>query len=423
MKVYGEVYGCSANKSDFELGMGLLKQNGFLISKNPGEADVNIIFTCSVKGPTVNRMVERIKQLKKYSKPLIVAGCLTKTERELIEKIAPNASLLGPNSVGKIVDVAAKTIKGKKVVVLAYSKNPLMPKMRINKIIDIIQIATGCLSSCTFCSTRIARGLLKSFRPNEIREAVINALQEGCKEIWLTSQDNSAYGRDIGITLADLLFSIALIKRQFFVRVGMMNPLHFEKAELQQLINAFSLPKIFKFLHLCVQSGSNKVLKDMKRGYTKQDFLSYVKMFREKIPRITLATDVIVGYPTETKEDFEQTYELIKEVKPDVVNISRFWPRKGTEASKLEQLPAKEVMRRSKKMHLLVKKIMLEKNKEWIGWKGNVLVDEKGKDNSFISRNIYYKPIIIKSDKDIFGKIVKVEITGAKSNYLIGQLL
>ncbi len=421
MKVYAEVYGCSANKSDFELAMGLLKQNNFEIVSDASQADINVIFTCAVKGPTVNRMINRINKLK--SKPLVVAGCMTKTEKEVIERLAPEASLIGPNNVADIVQAVQSVMQGKKFVALnGISKKPNLPKLRLNKVIDIVQISTGCLSFCTFCATKLARGNLHSFRPNDIREAVKQALNQGCKEIWLTSQDSSAYGRDINVSLADLLTSINNLPGDFMVRVGMMNPLHFKKQELKELVKAFSLPKIFKFLHLCVQSGSNKVLQDMKRGYTKEDFISYVEAFRQEIPEITLATDVIVGYPTETEQDFEQTYELIKEIKPDIVNISRFWARKGTEAAKLKKLPDEVVMARSKKMYKLVRKIALQRNKKWIGWQGKALVDEIGKQGTVMARNYAYKPIVLQGDESLLGKFVEVKIKQAKSNYLIASL-
>ena len=279
------------------------------------------------------------------------------------------------------------------------------------------------MSNCSFCATKLARGNLFSFRPHSIREHIKKAIASGAKEIWLTSQDISAYGRDIGTNLTELLESIVKIEGEFLIRVGMMNPLHFKKFELNSLIEVFKNPKIFKFLHLCVQSGSNKVLKIMRRGYSVEDFVYYVEKFREEIIDLTLATDIIVGHPGEEEEDFEDTIDLIKEVKPDIVNLSKFSPRPGTLAYKMRQIDKKIINERSKKLHELIQKISLEKNKKWLGWKGKVLIDEKF-DKGFQGRNLSYKPIIIKEcNLSYLGKFVDVEIVDAKNNYLIGKII
>lgn len=424
MKIYFESYGCSSNFADEEIMKGLLKEAGFRIVNNFREADLIVLNTCNVKLPTSQRMIHRIKFFTQTSKPLVVAGCMSKTERGRIEKINPKASLIGPNSIFRIVDVVRKTLKGKKVVFLEDIKKPklCMPRIRRNKVIGIIPIATGCLSACSYCIVRFARGRLFSYPLELIIKEIKTSLKEGCKEIWLTSQDNGCYGFDLGLNLAKLLEEISKIEGKFFVRVGMMNPL-FVRKFLEELVKNFADEKIFKFVHIPVQSGSDKVLKDMKRNYSIKDFLKIVKTFRKNFPKITLSTDIIVGYPTETDEDFEKTLDLIREIKPDIVNISKFQPRPLTEASKLKPLAPKTVKERSRKIFKLVKQIALTNNEKWIGWKGEVLVDEKGKENTWISRNFAYKPIVIKSEENLLGKFIDVEIRDAKSNYLIGEII
>jgi len=422
-KIHLEVYGCSANVSDSEIATGLLRKAGFKIVKNLEEADLNIIFTCIVKTPTANRMIYRIKKLTETGKPLIVAGCMPETEREVIEKINPKASLVGVNSVEKIVDVAKEVLDGKKIVLIRSKpkQKVLLPKVRKNSLIDIIQVAQGCLGACSFCETRFARGRLFSYNQEAIIKEIKKALVEGCKEIWLTSQDNSAYGLDSNTNIVELLNKIISIKGEFFVRIGMMNPLHLKRLDLGKLIEIFKDSKIFKFLHLPVQSGSDKVLCDMNRGYTSSDFLNIVSEFRKEIPKLTLATDIIVGFPTESDEDFKETIKLIKSVKPDVVNISRYSQRPGTPAANLKQIDPIIIKKRSTLISEITRKISLERNKKWINWEGYVLVDEKT--DNFVGRNQFYKSIVITSNENLFGKVVKVKITGVRPSCLLGKLI
>lgn len=419
-RIYSEVYGCSANKSDSEIALGLLEKNGFELTNNIKDSDLNLIFTCIVKIPTENRMIYRIKELSRANKPLIVAGCMPKIEKNVIEKINSKVSLLGPNSIQKIVNIAKATLKGEKVVFLTDLRQPKLCFPRIeNPVIRITQISTGCNEFCSYCIVRLAKGKLFSYPTDLIVEDIKEAVKNGKKEIWITSQDNAAYNFN-GKNLSDLLNEICKIKGKFFVRVGMMNPTY-AKEILNELIDAYWNKKIFKFLHLPVQSGSNKILKLMNRQYKVKDFLDIVKKFRKKLPKITLATDVIVGFPSETEEDFKKTVGLIKQIKPDIVNISKFGVRPGTEAARMKQLPIEIINKRSFILHNLVKKINLEKNKTWVDWQGEVLVDEIGKDSSVVSRNFSYKPIVIK-EKIKLGSLVKIKIIDAYSNFLIGKL-
>jgi len=424
-RVYIETYGCSANKSDSEIMMGLLTQNGYSIADSIDLADIAIINTCIVKTPTAKRMERRIKEIYNSGKPLIVAGCMAKAEPERIEKLAPKASIITPDAIDKIVDVVKKTLDGEKVVVDSEKKEKvLLPRIPFNKIISIVQISSGCLSACTFCETRIAKGILKSYRPSSIIERIKEDVKNGFKEFWITSQDNGCYGFDIGTNLAELLNAIVKIEGNFFVRVGMMNPVYLirRKDLLENLIQVFRNEKIFKFIHLPIQSGSNKVLKDMNRGHTVEEFLEVVGAFRKEIPEIAIETDIIVGYPTETEEDFEKTLDLLKTLNPDVVNISRFFPRPKTSAEKLKQLPMKIVNDRSRKIHELVREISLEKNKKYLQKIFDIFVDEIGKGKSYIGRTMNYRPVVIESENDILGKVINVEITDVKSNFLIGKI-
>ncbi len=421
IKVFSECYGCSASLSDNEIMLGLLKQAGFRVVNTAEDSDINLIVTCSVKAPTEQRMIYRIKELTRLNKPLIVAGCMPKVEKEIIEKINPHASLLGPDSIEKIVDVVNSTLSGKKAVFLKDLKKPKLRLPRVNKndFIHITQISTGCNLSCSYCIVKLAKGKLFSYPINTIVKDIKQALSNGVKEIWITSQDNAAYSFN-DHRLPQLLNEVCKIDGKFFVRVGMMNPSHVKEI-LDELIEVYKNEKIFKFLHLPLQSGSNRILQLMNRQYKVEDFVGIVKKFRKEIPQLTLSTDIIVGFPGEEDSDFNSTFELLKRMKFDIVNISKFGARPGTTASKMKQLDTKTVNERSAILHKLVKKIQLDVNKKWINWAGEVLIDEKGIENSFVGRNFAYKSIVIREKVDL-GKFFDVKIVDTTSNFLIGML-
>jgi MiaB-like tRNA modifying enzyme len=420
-KIFTLVFGCPSNIADYEIALGLLKGAGFEIAKSQEEADLNIIFTCVVKEQTFQKMIFKIKELTKIKKPLIVAGCMAKSDSKLIERINPNASIITPDNIEKIVDAVNIAMKGKKVLFIEDSNKPKLnlPRCRKNPFIGIVQISKGCLSNCSYCYEPY-RGKFFSYPLSEIVEEVKSAIESGCKEVWITSLDNGCYGFDIGLDLADLLNEVCKINEKFFVRVGMMNPLHIKKF-LNKLIEAYQNEKIFKFVHIPVQSGSNKILKLMRRGYKARDFIQIVKKFRKKIPLITISTDIIVGFPYESERDFKSTIQLIEKTKPDMVNISKFGARFGTEAAKMEQLNRKVVNERSSFLTNLVRKISLENNEKWVGWEGEIFVDEIGKNNSLVGRNFAYKPVVIKAN-NLLGKFVNVKIFDVSSSCLFGKI-
>lgn len=420
-KIYREVHGCSANVADYEIASGLLKKAGFEFVDDAKKSDLNIIFTCVVKVPTFNRMIHRIIQLGKLNRPLIIAGCMPKTDSRFIERIGPKASMMGPDSIEGVVDVVNATIKGCKIVFVKDLRKPkvCLPRIRRNPVIGIIPISIGCVSNCSYCGTKFARGKLFSYPAKKIVEEAKNAINDGCKELLVTSQDNGCWGQDIGAGLPELLGEICKINGKFFIRVGMMNPLHTRRI-LNELVRIYHNDKIFKFLHLPVQSGSDRILKLMNRGYKIRDFLAIVKKFRKEFQKLTLSTDIIVGFPHETYRDFSKTVKLIEEVRPDIVNISKFGPRPRTEAAEMKQVDSETLSKRSKAVHKLVRKISLESNKKWVGWEGEVLVDEIGKD-AFIGRNFAYKPVVVKASGNLLGKFINVKIVDNTQSCLIGK--
>ena len=418
-KIFVEAYGCSASFADSEMISGLIQNGGHTLVDDSSQSDLNVVVTCSVKDATANKMIHRIKSLK--TKPLIVAGCLPKAEKETVEKFTENASLLGPNSLGQTLQVINSTLKGRKEVALEDSDRSKvgLPKVRLNPAVGIVEIASGCMSECTFCQTKLSKGDLVSYRLGDIVRQVRTEINDGCKEIWLTSTDNGCYGFDIGTDLPSLVNAVAEIPEDFMIRVGMMNPMYMPKIK-EGLVKSFSNDKVFKFLHVPVQSGSNQVLHDMKRGHTANTYREIVQKVRERFENFTISTDIIVGFPSEAEEDFEKTVRLIDETKPEVVNLSRYSARPGTEAAKWSQIDVSEVKRRSKKIFEQISKIALESNQKWIGWTGRVLFDEKT-DEGIKGRNYAYKPIFVKNSVDI-GQSATVEITDATVSGLVGKI-
>jgi len=424
--VYAESYGCAANKADFEMMLACILKAGYRISDRLNEADIIIVNTCGVKKPTEDRILNRLRSFSRLNKPLIVTGCLPKINLKSILKAAPNISaILDPYSIDKIVKAIKLAEKGERKRIF-FSDKPKVklrqPKIRLNNIIEIIPISEGCLGKCSFCCVRFARGTLFSYPPDLIVERLKEAISEGAREIWLTSQDNGAYGLDIGTNLAELIKKCCIVKGKFFIRIGMMNPNHVSKI-LPELIDAYKEKQIFKFLHLPVQSGDNEVLGLMNRRYTVEDFKLIVNSFRREIPNITIATDVICGFPSESREAFEKTLKLMENIKPDVINISKFFPRPNTPAARMKQIDSKEIAFRSRMMTKLARAISLKRNEYWLGWEGEILVDERGSKDSWIGRNYAYKPIVVRSRENLLGKFVNVKVVKAHVNYLEAKIV
>jgi threonylcarbamoyladenosine tRNA methylthiotransferase CDKAL1 len=425
--VWIEAYGCSANIADSEIIAGTLNNHGYNIVNCIDDSDLNIMVTCSVKDSTEHKMLHRIKQLTLDNKPLLVAGCLTKTERKKIEKINPNVSLLGPNSLDKSVEAVDLTLSNNKMVFLddSSAEKVNLPKLRINKSISIVEIASGCLSNCSFCQTKISKGTLKSYRPRSILTQIKNDVKDGCNEIWLTSTDNGCYGKDINSNLVELLKLCTQIEGNYKLRVGMLNPMYLSEI-LDDLISVYkNEEKIFKFLHIPVQSGSNKILKQMYRGHDIKIFKKAIYEFRKFIPEITIATDIIVGFPNETENDFKLTIDLIKESEPDIVNISKYSQRSGTVSSRLKNISSDQKKLRSTILHNLSRDISRRRNILWKGWIGDVYIDEIT--NTLVQgRNYAYKSVIINNADTLnlgIGQIIKVKVIDSSQYSLFAEFL
>ncbi|MBQ8018604.1 MAG: tRNA (N(6)-L-threonylcarbamoyladenosine(37)-C(2))-methylthiotransferase [Methanobrevibacter sp.] len=424
MKVFIESYGCTFNQADGQIIAGNLQENDIDIVDSIEEADVVIVNTCYVKLPTEDKMTYRIQKLQKEhpDKKIIVGGCMVEIDPEKLDKIGPNISWIGPHQLNKSADVVNSTYCGDIVRETGFSKESKVnvPKVMDDSLIHIIQICEGCLGACTFCCTRFARGPLNSYPIADIVAEAQRAIDNGACEIQLTAQDTAAFGRDSGEKLSDLIKEVANLKGDFKVRVGMMHPKNILN-DVGEIIDAMKHPKVYDFIHLPVQSGSDKVLSEMRRGHNISQYKDIVSKFKNEIPGIALAVDIIVGYPTESDDDFDETVKLLEEIKPSLIHLSKYQHRKGAISSSLEEIPRDVMKKRSKFLSQIKSQITEDENKELIDSIQNVLVVEKGSKGGFIAKTNSYIPVIV--DDAQLGTFVDVKITEATSTYLKSELL
>lgn len=419
-RVYVEGYGCSANMAHEEEMKGVLGKHGHELCAL-GEAEFAVLNTCIVKSSTEALMKRRIRELS--GKKLIIAGCMPKAQEGVIKTIAPDASLLGPFSSFSVADAIARMERGERVSIMGRDAVYPEGKLRSNRLINVCEISHGCVDSCSYCATKIAKGHLKSFSSSEILNDVKNSLNGGCREIWMTSQDNACYGEDSGESLSSLVKSICSINGEFRVRVGMMTPSGVIK-RIDDMLEMFGNEKVYKFLHVPVQSGSNRVLREMKRAYTSEEFISMVLEFRKKIPEVNVWTDVIVGYPGEADKDFEETLDVLKAISADYAHVSRFSPMKGTLASQFVQISSERAKERSRVATRLCEALTFSQNSKWTGKKSRVLVTETGKkDGQLMGKNEAYKQVVFEGPKSLIGTFCDVRITKAELSHLKAELV
>jgi threonylcarbamoyladenosine tRNA methylthiotransferase CDKAL1 len=427
MKIYLETYGCTFNQADSEIMAALLMDNGAKIVDSLEEADLIVINTCYVKQPTQQKIINHIHKMQEKfpKKKLLIAGCMVDIDPSKLEKLAPKAGWIGARRIKSAPEVVNALMKGKIRRERGHDKDlkTCLPKFRSNPLVHIIQIAEGCQGKCSYCCTRFARGSLQSYPLQLLQREAEIAVSEGCVELQLTAQDTVAFGRDTKETLKDLINQITVIEGDFKVRVGMMHPKSILAADIdvESLINSFKHEKIYNFLHLPIQSGNNQVLEDMGREYTVEEYLNLINQFRKEIPSLSLATDVIVGYPTEDEAAFQDTLNLVCDIKPDFLHISKYHHRPGTEASNIDEIDLPIIKKRSKQLNNLKTEISYQKNYKLVGTIQNILITNKGTKGGYIGRTGSYKTVVV--DDAPVGTFVGVKIIGARNTYLKGALV
>ena len=418
MKFYFESYGCTMNQGEAKIMEDIVRARGHEIVSEEEQSEVLVLVTCTVIETTELRMLKRLKELTKTGKMVVVAGCMASVQKDVILSNNPDALILTPQylkDMGKVADILA--------IGDERPKRDREYEDALKKSADaIIPISSGCLGSCTYCITKVARGALQSHTSDILIESMKKVLSDGFKEIRLTSQDTAAYGADIESNLPSLLKSICEIEGEFRIRVGMMNPENV-KPILPEMLDVFSDPRIYKFLHLPVQSGNEEVLEKMGRGYTISDYLYVIDGFREAFPNLTISTDVIVGFPGESDSDFKDTVDLVKKLRPNILNITRFSPRPQTLAKDMEnKIPSRIAKERSRELTKVQAEISRSINAAFVGNKEHILICEPGKPGSMMGRTNSYLPVIVKESVALC-QFIDVEIIESKDTYLIGKIL
>ena len=406
-------YGCSQNIASSERMAGLLQKAQFEQAPTLEQSDIVILNTCFLKNAidAFFTEFEQIKQQHPY-KILIIAGYLAQVQPTSL----PGYSLIGTRSFHHIVEVVEESLNHNLVTILKMGEIPPLnlPKIRRNPLIEIIPLSCGSLNAACCSTNTTAQGNLKSYPLKDITTLARQAIKEGVKEIWLTSQDTTGYGFDLKTNLAQLLKELIAIPGDFKIRIENGSPEHLLKIK-DELLPLLTDHKVFKILHLPVQSGSNKILQDMKRDCKREDFIALIQELRQKIPEITIETDILVGFPTETDEDFWQTQELIRKTNPEVINIIPFWPRSKTPAAKLKQIAPEVMARRVKIISDIFNNIARMQNERWLGWTGDVIINSQVSQTSqWLARNFAYKPVLVEGSFKL-GEKVKVRIAKATS--------
>ncbi|GJQ84163.1 hypothetical protein Trydic_g2840 [Trypoxylus dichotomus] len=427
--VYLKTWGCAHNSSDSEYMAGQLSVYGYKLTDDKMKADLWLLNSCTVKNPAVDHFRNEIEFAKENGKHIVLAGCVPQGSPKA--NYLQGLSVIGVQQIDRIVEVVEETLKGHTVKLYGMKKQNgkklggaslLLPKIRKNPLVEIIAINTGCLNQCTYCKTKHARGDLGSYPPEEIVARAKQAFEEGVVEIWLTSEDTGTYGRDIGTSLPELLWKlIDVIPDGCRLRLGMTNPPYILE-HLEQIAEIMNHKKIYRFLHVPVQSGSDQVLADMKREYCRADFEHVVDFLRSRVKGITIATDIICGFPTETENDFEETMSLCAKYKFPSLFINQFYPRPGTPAALMPRIFAQDVKKRTKKLTELF--YSYEPYGHNVGQVQEVLVTEVSRDKDhYVGHNGSYEQVLLPIQGECMGKLVTVRIVSAGKFFMIGEPL
>ncbi|MGD1099206.1 MAG: tRNA (N(6)-L-threonylcarbamoyladenosine(37)-C(2))-methylthiotransferase [Thermoplasmata archaeon] len=422
MQVYVESFGCSQNQGE---GAGIvrdLSSHGHGIAPSPAGADVGILVTCGVIGPTEARMVRRWQALSARVPRVVVTGCLVPLRTELMTGPGRERTTFVPirdqDHIPALLDSWSDGASGTLPMAPAPTDPPLSPILA-----EEVVIAQGCTSGCTYCFSRLARGRLSSVSVPDVVRRVREATARGVREIRLTGLDTAAWGEDLPgpKRLPDLLRAVSNVPGDFRVRVGMMSPQSLEP-NLVPYLDALAEGPAYRFLHLPLQSGSDRVLDSMRRGYGVDLFRKQVEAARRRLPDLHLATDVIVGFPGETEDDFRATEALLEEVGPETVNVTRFSARPGTPAARLPMLPPRVAKRRSRELATLRHRISRARLERWIGTRAVGRVLEHGPGGSSVARLGNYLPVVL-DRRPPLGADVELRVDGARSTYLLGTPL
>jgi tRNA-i(6)A37 thiotransferase enzyme miaB len=422
------------NEHDSEVIDGLLTERGFSSVKERKDASIVIINTCSVRDNADKRFFGTLGQLKKRKESdpsfiVCVCGCMMQQQRvvDTIKAKYPWVDVIfGTNSIHHIPELIEKVaIEKEKVVDIIENTEEIVEGLPAKRLFDhkaLVNIMFGCNNFCTYCIVPYTRGREKSRAPESIVDEVKVLVADGVKEIMLLGQNVNSYDGN-GTSFAELIKMLNDVDGLERIRFMTSNP----KDLSDELIEAFAVcDKLCRNLHLPIQSGSNRVLKRMNRKYTREDYLKLIEKLRKTVPDITLSTDIIVGFPGETNEDFEETLSIVKEVEYDSAFTFIYSIRKGTPAEKFEdQIEESEKHRRFDLLVNAVNEISEKKNKAYQDRVEKVLVDgvSKNDKSTLTGRTDGFKLVNFAGKKELIGSLVDVKITDAKTFSLFGEVI
>lgn len=421
-KFYIKTYGCASNFADSEFVKQTLLDLGYIESELEN-ADFVLVNTCTVKGPTASKIKHYILSLKKPKYKIILLGCLP-SDRQFTKEFK-DYSMVSPYNIDLISEVIFEIQHTKKPV--HKLKPKFLDKTQFyfdTKNIAIVQPLIGCLGNCTYCKTKQAKPLFQSYPLENILKRIDSYIKKGVKEIWISSEDNAAYGFDIGLNYIDLLENIEKrFKGKAMFRFGMSNPWLILK-NITKLVEFLKTTKAFyKFLHIPIQSASNNVLKAMNRPYSEKDLERLFFELRNNFNyrELTLATDTIVGFPNETEEDFEKTKTFSMQYDFLINNVSQFWPMPFTEAHKMKQLPTQIKKKRSRILSGIVRTNSIKLLKSYVGEEISVYFDDIDKDKNYLGRTKNYISVILKKPrkKPEFGVWYKYKVRTLENYHLL----
>ena len=407
-----ETYGCTANRGESREIERRLRDAGSYRVPSPEEADVSILNTCTVVEKTETNMLRRAGELEEESADLIVTGCMALAQGEAFEDAGIDAEVVH-------WDAVPRAVLGGECPTTTPDTEPVL-----DGVIGILPIARGCMSDCSYCITKRATGKIDSPPIEENVEKARALVHAGAREIRVTGQDTGVYGWDTGERkLHTLLEEICAIDGEFRVRVGMANPkgVHGIRDELAAVFAREE--KLYDFLHVPVQSGSNAVLGEMRRQHQVREFREVVETFDSELEEWTLSTDFIVGFPSERPEDHEASMALMREIRPEKINVTRFSKRPGTDAAAMKGLGGTVKKERSREMSAVKREIVAEVYERLVGQTRDVLCVEPGTGDSVKCRDSAYRQVIVRDASEYGvepGEFLAVEVTSAEPMYAFG---
>ncbi|SES29522.1 tRNA (N6-isopentenyl adenosine(37)-C2)-methylthiotransferase MiaB [Salisediminibacterium halotolerans] len=429
-------YGCQMNEHDSENMAGILLEMGFESTTFQEDADIILLNTCAIRENAENKVfgeIGHLKALKREKPELIigVCGCMSQEEsvvNRILEKHQQVDLIFGTHNIHRLPELIKNAIFEKEMVVEVWSKEgdiiENMPRARKGKIQGWVNIMYGCDKFCTYCIVPFTRGKERSRLPEDVIEEVRHLARNGYKEITLLGQNVNAYGKDLverNYRLADLLDEIRQIGIPR-VRFTTSHPWDFEDELIEVLAKGGNM---MEHIHLPVQSGNNDVLKIMNRKYTREGFIELAGKIRKAMPHASFTTDIIVGYPNETEEQFQDTLSLMTEMQFDAAYTYIYSPREGTPAAQMEDNVPNEVKKeRLQRLNAVVNDLSNKSNKKLEGEVVEVLVEGESKKNAevLMGRTRTNKLVNFRGEKSLIGQLVNVRVTEAKTWSLDGEV-